>query len=345
MRHTGADKAVAGTDTALFVTPSNSSSTSATSNSKGKHGGKGKNGGGNGGGSGGDRSGGGLKQPTPTPPLGPWVMMAPWAPTPWAGPQPWAASWRPAGGPGRVDRLPIQRRYPLGSRRSGGWELSAPGSLRTIPSRLARSAPRLRRVSLIHDHDPLPPLPASPPAAFPSVSLTDGDDRVGNGEHEARSPTGDGAGGRVGPVTANVRKWLLYLFPMLDCAPKDGGVSQATLEAWLRWQAADRIDALARRELKKHDRDGDGSVTLRDYLVVDPDQHIDNPKFRRWQPNVLTLGQCVYVVMYCSFLHPENSSKEKVLSLDSTISEMHTTEDTKEENALYERTGLPQSDN
>ncbi|KAF0929592.1 hypothetical protein E2562_022790 [Oryza meyeriana var. granulata] len=74
-----------GNDTALFVTPSSSS---ATSNSKGK-GGKGKNSGGNGGGSGGnhsggDRSGGGLKQQTPTPPLRPWVMMAPWAPTPWA---------------------------------------------------------------------------------------------------------------------------------------------------------------------------------------------------------------------------------------------------------------------
>ncbi|KAF0916900.1 hypothetical protein E2562_015077 [Oryza meyeriana var. granulata] len=61
---------------------------------------------------------------------------------------------------------------------------------------------------------------------------------------------------------------------MLDCAPKDGGIGHAKLEARLRRQEADRIDALARRELKKHDRDGDGSVTLRDYLVVDPDQHI-----------------------------------------------------------------------
>ncbi|KAF0927120.1 hypothetical protein E2562_029984 [Oryza meyeriana var. granulata] len=95
MRHTGADKAAAGNDAVLFVT---ASSTSATSNSKGKNGGR--NGGGSGDNHGGsDRSGGGLKQQTPTPPLGPWVMMAPWAPTPWAGPQPWVASWRPAGGP------------------------------------------------------------------------------------------------------------------------------------------------------------------------------------------------------------------------------------------------------
>ncbi|KAF0903491.1 hypothetical protein E2562_027898 [Oryza meyeriana var. granulata] len=85
-------------------------------------------------------------------------------------------------------------------------------------------------------HDPLPHLPASPPAAFPSVSLTDGDGRVGEGEHKARSPPGDSAGGRVRPVTVKVRKWLLYLFPMLDCAPKDGGIGHAKLEAWLRQQ-------------------------------------------------------------------------------------------------------------
>uniref|UniRef100_A0A0D9ZSK7 EF-hand domain-containing protein n=1 Tax=Oryza glumipatula TaxID=40148 RepID=A0A0D9ZSK7_9ORYZ len=73
----------------------------------------------------------------------------------------------------------------------------------------------------------------------------------------------------------NVKERLLYLFPMLDRAPKDGGVSCGELEAWLRRQAADRLDAVARRELKRHDKDGDGVVTLREYLAVDHDQHID----------------------------------------------------------------------
>lgn len=79
----------------------------------------------------------------------------------------------------------------------------------------------------------------------------------------------------------NVKERLLYLFPMLDRAPKDGGVSCGELEAWLRRQAADRLDAVARRELKRHDKDGDGVVTLREYLAVDHDQHIgtDNCNF------------------------------------------------------------------
>uniref|UniRef100_A0A0E0PFW1 EF-hand domain-containing protein n=1 Tax=Oryza rufipogon TaxID=4529 RepID=A0A0E0PFW1_ORYRU len=74
----------------------------------------------------------------------------------------------------------------------------------------------------------------------------------------------------------NVKERLLYLFPMLDRAPKDGGVSCGELEAWLRRQAADRLDAVARRELKRHDKDGDGVVTLREYLAVDHDQHIED---------------------------------------------------------------------
>uniref|UniRef100_A0A0E0KWY1 EF-hand domain-containing protein n=1 Tax=Oryza punctata TaxID=4537 RepID=A0A0E0KWY1_ORYPU len=73
----------------------------------------------------------------------------------------------------------------------------------------------------------------------------------------------------------NVKERLLYLFPMLDRAPKDGGVSHAELEAWLRRQAAERLDAVARRELEKLDKDGDGAVTLREYLAVDPDQQVD----------------------------------------------------------------------
>ncbi|EEC78266.1 hypothetical protein OsI_17954 [Oryza sativa Indica Group] len=111
----------------------------------------------------------------------------------------------------------------------------------------------------------------------------------------------------------NVKERLLYLFPMLHRAPKDGGVSCGELEAWLRRQAADRLDAVARRELKRHDKDGDGSAAAPD--------------------NTSSQG---------SFLHPEDSSQEKVklwllkdklsgmdhdrdgkLSLDEFISQFH----------------------
>lgn len=72
----------------------------------------------------------------------------------------------------------------------------------------------------------------------------------------------------------SVRERLVYLFAMLDRSPKDGGISHAELEAWLHRQAAERLGALTRREMEKHDKDGDGAVTLHEYLGVDPDQDI-----------------------------------------------------------------------
>uniref|UniRef100_I1QWS7 EF-hand domain-containing protein n=1 Tax=Oryza glaberrima TaxID=4538 RepID=I1QWS7_ORYGL len=119
----------------------------------------------------------------------------------------------------------------------------------------------------------------------------------------------------------NVKERLLYLFPMLDRAPKDGGVSCGELEAWLRRQAADRLDAVARRELKRHDKDGDGVVTLREYLAVDHDQHIDWTDTEHGEPGWWLhkfisadrdhSGAMDYIELN-DFLHPEDSSQEKV---------------------------------
>ncbi|KAF0908479.1 hypothetical protein E2562_025443 [Oryza meyeriana var. granulata] len=131
----------------------------------------------------------------------------------------------------------------------------------------------------------------------------------------------------------NVRERLLYLFPMLDRAPKDGGVSHVELEAWLRRQAAERLDALARRELKKHDKDGDGYVTLREYLSIDPDQHIDWSNTEHGEPgwwlHKFTSADrdqsgAMDTVELNDFLHPEDSSQEKVQLwlLEDKLSEM-----------------------
>ncbi|BAF16204.1 uncharacterized protein [Oryza sativa Japonica Group] len=149
----------------------------------------------------------------------------------------------------------------------------------------------------------------------------------------------------------NVKERLLYLFPMLDRAPKDGGVSCGELEAWLRRQAADRLDAVARRELKRHDKDGDGVVTLREYLAVDHDQHIDWTDTEHGEPGWWLhkfisadrdhSGAMDFIELN-DFLHPEDSSQEKVklwllkdklsgmdhdrdgkLSLDEFISQFH----------------------
>ncbi|XP_062187900.1 uncharacterized protein LOC133891196 [Phragmites australis] len=104
MRHPANTAALDG-DTALFAASSSGQGNSVNKGKNNKGKGKGKTGGDGGrlsnGRGGGDRSNsGGQKQTSaPTPPSGPWVLMAPWASAPWAGPQLWAASWRPAGGP------------------------------------------------------------------------------------------------------------------------------------------------------------------------------------------------------------------------------------------------------
>ena len=66
----------------------------------------------------------------------------------------------------------------------------------------------------------------------------------------------------AGRTPTNVGKplYLVYLFAILDRSPKDGGVSLAELEPWLRRQAAVRLEAITRREMARHDRNGDGVV-------------------------------------------------------------------------------------
>uniref|UniRef100_A0A0E0DKC1 EF-hand domain-containing protein n=1 Tax=Oryza meridionalis TaxID=40149 RepID=A0A0E0DKC1_9ORYZ len=144
----------------------------------------------------------------------------------------------------------------------------------------------------------------------------------------------------------NVKERLLYLFPMLDRAPKDGGVSCGELEAWLRRQAADRLDAVARRELKKHDKDADGVVKLREYLAVDHDQHIEHSadddtscaeaekKFRQLDSNndgyltaeearpviqSLISGEFSYAKSHAKLLMKADDNKDNKLSLEEML--------------------------
>lgn len=119
----------------------------------------------------------------------------------------------------------------------------------------------------------------------------------------------------------SVRERLVYLFAMLDRSPKDGGISHAELEAWLHRQAAERLGALTRREMEKHDKDGDGAVTLHEYLGVDPDQDIDwsnteHGKPGWWQHKFASADRdesgALDTVEFNDFLHPEDSGQEKV---------------------------------
>nr|ADT92196.1 hypothetical EF-hand protein [Zea mays] len=67
----------------------------------------------------------------------------------------------------------------------------------------------------------------------------------------------------------DVRQRIAYLFAILDRSPRGVGVGVGVgeLEAWLRWQAAARLDAVTRREMAPHDTDRDGAVTLREFFA------------------------------------------------------------------------------
>lgn len=72
----------------------------------------------------------------------------------------------------------------------------------------------------------------------------------------------------------NITLRLIILFPMLDKAPKDGVISFNELKDWNIQQAMDRLVYRTQRELASHDKDGDGSITFREYLPKFSDEDI-----------------------------------------------------------------------
>ncbi|XP_022680574.1 calumenin-A [Setaria italica] len=119
-----------------------------------------------------------------------------------------------------------------------------------------------------------------------------------------------------------VRERLVYLFAILDRSPRDGGVSLAELEAWLRRHAAARLEAATRREMAKHDRNGDGAVALSEYRGMKPG------KPWGWLHKFATADGdgdgSLNAAELNDFLHPEDSSHEtmQLWLLKDKLSEM-----------------------
>ncbi|CAM0144957.1 unnamed protein product [Urochloa decumbens] len=150
-----------------------------------------------------------------------------------------------------------------------------------------------------------------------------------------RLPAGDWSGleAELGPLDRyfgpgsplDVRERLVYLFAILDHRSPNkegGGVSAAVLEAWLRRQAAARLEAATRREMAKHDKNGDGLVALSEYK--------EPGKPWGWLHKFATADGdgdgALNAAEFNSFLHPADSSheemqlwllKEKLRQLDS----------------------------
>lgn len=64
----------------------------------------------------------------------------------------------------------------------------------------------------------------------------------------------------------NITLRLIVLFPLLDKAPHDGGVSFKELEAWIAQQAIQGMNYRTEEELALLDKDEDGAISFREYL-------------------------------------------------------------------------------
>ncbi|XP_052186113.1 uncharacterized protein LOC127797327 isoform X2 [Diospyros lotus] len=82
----------------------------------------------------------------------------------------------------------------------------------------------------------------------------------------------------------NVTLRLIHLFPLVDVAPKDGYVDSNELQAWITQQANDRLTYRTQRELESHDRDGDGAISLREYLHNVPDEDLERNEMGHGEP-------------------------------------------------------------
>ncbi|CAN6241435.1 unnamed protein product [Urochloa humidicola] len=110
-----------------------------------------------------------------------------------------------------------------------------------------------------------------------------------------------------GPASPlDVRERLVYLFAILDRS--HGGVSLADLEAWLRRQATARLEAATRREMAKHDKNGDGLVSLGEYT--------EPGKPWAWVHKFATADRdgdgSLNAAEFNDFLHPQDSSQEEM---------------------------------
>ncbi|KAI3410549.1 uncharacterized protein J3R85_018752 [Psidium guajava] len=119
----------------------------------------------------------------------------------------------------------------------------------------------------------------------------------------------------------NITLRLLFLFPLLDNAPKDGAVSFDELEAWNVGQARDRLSYQAQKELAFFDKDGDGGISFKEYLPQFSDEEIDRNGLAHgeagwWKEQFLnadvdrngTLGFNEFI----DFLHPEDSNNTEI---------------------------------
>lgn len=69
---------------------------------------------------------------------------------------------------------------------------------------------------------------------------------------------------------------LMILFPLLDRETKDGFIVSNELESWITQRALERLDYSTQIELESKDKDGDSSLSFREYLPHLSEEDIGN---------------------------------------------------------------------
>ncbi|XP_010038464.2 calumenin-A [Eucalyptus grandis] len=119
----------------------------------------------------------------------------------------------------------------------------------------------------------------------------------------------------------NTTSRLLFLFPLLDDAPKDGAVSFKELEAWNVGQAHERLAYQTQKELAFFDKDGDGAISFREYLPQFSDEDIERNGSAHgeagwWKEKFLNADVDQTGTLsfneFMDFLHPEDSNNTEI---------------------------------
>ncbi|KAG9441058.1 hypothetical protein H6P81_016912 [Aristolochia fimbriata] len=114
----------------------------------------------------------------------------------------------------------------------------------------------------------------------------------------------------------NVTRRLVYLFPLLDMRPQDGEISFEELGAWNEIQASRRLFYKTRMTMEDRDENGDGVVTLREYLRHFQEHEMEQRKAEWWEERFhcadADKDEALNFVEFNDFLHPEDSKNPKV---------------------------------
>ncbi|GMP24920.1 hypothetical protein CsSME_00002018 [Camellia sinensis var. sinensis] len=119
----------------------------------------------------------------------------------------------------------------------------------------------------------------------------------------------------------NITLRLIYLFPFLDNAPKDGFVECNELEAWIMQQATDRMNYRTQKDLALHDKDGDEAISFQEYIPQFSIQDLARNEMGHgeagwWKEQFknadIDLNGILNFYEFRDFLHPEDSNNEQI---------------------------------